>query len=143
MKPRLLFPVLAVAAMFAASNYPTEIAAWHADREAKLKAEDGWLSLAGLFWLHEGSNPFGKDPSAEIVLPDGEILWTGNKCVKDVAGYSVKDLFVGSEGTLGIVTEKLGVSSPFVKPPIWKRENEQWLSQVVHSASAAAIFMGW
>ena len=43
----------------------------------------------------------------EVVLPDGEILWTGNKCVKDVAGYSLKDLFVGSEGTLGIITKIL------------------------------------
>jgi glycolate oxidase len=43
----------------------------------------------------------------EIVLPDGELLWTGNKCVKDVAGYSLRDLFVGSEGTLGIITKVL------------------------------------
>jgi len=43
----------------------------------------------------------------EIVLPDGEIVWTGNKCVKDVAGYSLKDLFIGSEGTLGVVTKIL------------------------------------
>jgi len=43
----------------------------------------------------------------EVVLPDGEILWTGNKCVKDVAGYSLRDLFIGSEGTLGVVTKVL------------------------------------
>ncbi len=43
----------------------------------------------------------------EIVLPDGEIMWTGNKCVKDVAGYSLRDLFIGSEGTLGVVTKVL------------------------------------
>ena len=43
----------------------------------------------------------------EIVLPDGEILFTGNKCVKDVAGYSLKDLFIGSEGTLGVITKAL------------------------------------
>ncbi len=43
----------------------------------------------------------------EVVLPDGDVLWTGNKCVKDVAGYSVKDLFVGSEGTLGVITKIL------------------------------------
>src|SRR5256884_535301 len=43
----------------------------------------------------------------ELVLPDGELLWTGNKCVKDVAGYSLKDLFIGSEGTLGIITKVL------------------------------------
>src|SRR5205807_1662215 len=39
----------------------------------------------------------------EVVLPGGEVLWTGNKCVKDVAGYSLKDLFIGSEGTLGVI----------------------------------------
>ncbi len=36
----------------------------------------------------------------------------------------------------------VGVSS-FFPPPIWKSENEQWLGQVVHRASAAAIFIGW
>lgn len=43
----------------------------------------------------------------EVVLPDGEVLFTGNKCVKDVAGYSLKDLFIGSEGTLGVMTKVL------------------------------------
>jgi glycolate oxidase len=42
-----------------------------------------------------------------VVLPDGQIATLGNKCVKDVAGYSLKDLFIGSEGTLGIITEVL------------------------------------
>ena len=43
----------------------------------------------------------------EVVLADGEIVWTGNKCVKDVAGYSLRDLFIGSEGTLGVITRVL------------------------------------
>ena len=43
----------------------------------------------------------------EIILASGEKLFTGNKCVKDVAGYSLKDLFIGSEGTLGVVTKIL------------------------------------
>ncbi len=43
----------------------------------------------------------------EVVLPTGEVMWTGNKCVKDVAGYSLKDVFIGSEGTLGIITRVL------------------------------------
>ncbi len=43
----------------------------------------------------------------QIVLPSGEIMFSGNKCVKDVAGYSLKDLFIGSEGTLGVITQVL------------------------------------
>jgi glycolate oxidase len=43
----------------------------------------------------------------EVVLPTGETFFTGSKCVKDVAGYSLKDLFIGSEGTLGVITKIL------------------------------------
>ncbi|RJP33504.1 MAG: FAD-binding protein [Candidatus Omnitrophota bacterium] len=43
----------------------------------------------------------------EVVLPDGEIFWTGSKSKKDVAGYNLKKLLVSSEGTLGIVTKVL------------------------------------
>ena len=43
----------------------------------------------------------------EVVLPNGEVTFFGNKCVKDVAGYSMKDLFIGSEGTLGVITKVL------------------------------------
>lgn len=42
-----------------------------------------------------------------VVMADGRIVEFGNACVKDVAGYSMKDIFIGSEGTLGIVTEVL------------------------------------
>ena len=41
----------------------------------------------------------------EAVLPTGEVLRTGSQCVKNVAGYSLTDLLVGSEGTLAIITE--------------------------------------
>ena len=40
----------------------------------------------------------------EVVLADGQILNTGTKCVKDVAGFTLKDLFIGSEGALGVIT---------------------------------------
>ncbi len=43
----------------------------------------------------------------EVVLPTGEILWTGGKSVKDVAGYDLKSILVGSEGTLGVLTKIL------------------------------------
>lgn len=43
----------------------------------------------------------------EMILPDGELLKTGGKNVKDVAGYNLRDFIVGSEGTLGIITKIL------------------------------------
>lgn len=41
----------------------------------------------------------------EVVLPNGEIIEVGGKVVKNSSGYSIKDLIVGSEGTLGIITK--------------------------------------
>ncbi|OHB76057.1 MAG: glycolate oxidase subunit GlcD [Planctomycetes bacterium RBG_16_59_8] len=43
----------------------------------------------------------------EAVLPTGEVVRAGGKAIKDVAGYDLKDIFVGSEGTLGIFTKIL------------------------------------
>jgi glycolate oxidase len=43
----------------------------------------------------------------EMILPSGELLKTGGKNMKDVAGYNLRDFIVGSEGTLGIITKIL------------------------------------
>ncbi len=40
----------------------------------------------------------------EVVLSDGTVMNTGSSCSKDVTGYNMTQLFVGSEGTLGIIT---------------------------------------
>ncbi len=41
----------------------------------------------------------------EVVLPNGEIIWTGSNILKNATGYNITQLIVGSEGTLGIVTK--------------------------------------
>jgi hypothetical protein len=51
--------------------YRSEILKWRQDREARLKADDGWLTVAGLYWFKEGVNTFGTAESNDIVLPPG------------------------------------------------------------------------
>ena len=53
------------------NSYRQKLEKWRAEKEAELKSDDGWLTVAGLFWLKEGVNRFGTDASNEIVLPEG------------------------------------------------------------------------
>jgi glycolate oxidase len=74
----------------------------------------------------------------EVVLPDGEILWTGNKCVKDVAGYSLRDLFIGSEGTLGVITQVL---LRLIPAPAAKRTMLATFAQMDRAAEAVSAII--
>ncbi len=68
--PRLA--LLAAAGLLLAQNpYHADIQQWRAKHESDLKAADGWLAVAGLFWLREGANPAGSAASNAIVLPRG------------------------------------------------------------------------
>ncbi|HEY3119447.1 MAG TPA: DUF1684 domain-containing protein [Vicinamibacteria bacterium] len=61
-----------LAALLAADQpYRAEVEAWRSQREADLRGEGGWLSVAGLFWLKEGPNRFGSAKENAIVLPAG------------------------------------------------------------------------
>ena len=71
----------------------------------------------------------------EVILPDGELLWMGNKCVKDVAGYSLKDLFVGSEGTLGVITKVL---LKLIPKPAAKKTMVATYAQMDHAAQTVS-----
>jgi uncharacterized protein (DUF1684 family) len=75
---RLLLPVISIlwighAFAQTSVSYSREIEDWHASRINNLRSPDGWLNLAGLYWLEEGKNSFGSDPGNKIVFPKAAI----------------------------------------------------------------------
>ncbi len=66
----------AMAALSAATvdpAYQASVEKWRQNYEATLRADDGWLTVTGLFWLHDGDNRFGSDPLGDIVVPGKNI----------------------------------------------------------------------
>jgi uncharacterized protein (DUF1684 family) len=55
----------------AVPSWQLELATWRGAYEEKLKTPGGWLSVSGLFWLHEGENVVGSDPQSDVVLREG------------------------------------------------------------------------
>jgi len=82
----------------------------------------------------------------EVVLPDGQLMHTGTACMKSSSGYDLTRLFVGSEGTLGIITEIILKISP--KPLSHKtalgmfsslRDAGQAVSDIMHSGIIPSV----
>jgi uncharacterized protein (DUF1684 family) len=79
------------------SAYIASINQWHQERIEKLKKENGWLNLIGIFWLSEGENSFGSDPSNKIIFPKDKtpafigtfILNEGRASIKIIKGIDV------------------------------------------------------
>ena len=98
--------------------YQAQIAEWRRAREQALKADGGWLTVTGLFWLHDGANSFGSASSNEIVLPrDPELRGSGvfelrnGKVTMRLDGRS-RELRANGAGSSDIVT--LGSLTLFV-----------------------------
>src|SRR5689334_17844490 len=53
----------------APGSYEAEVLQFQQEREAALKTDTGWLTIAGLFWLSKPRMTFGSDPLNDIVLP--------------------------------------------------------------------------
>ena len=69
-----------------AARYENALAEWRADRVVSLKGPDGWLNLAGLYWLKEGMNSFGGAAGNDLVIPVGSAPATlGSFLVEDGA----------------------------------------------------------
>jgi uncharacterized protein (DUF1684 family) len=70
----LLIGLLASATCVSATPLSPEQSAafdqWRTQRAARLRSEDGWLTLVGLFWFKEGNNTFGRDSGNTLVLDD-------------------------------------------------------------------------
>jgi uncharacterized protein (DUF1684 family) len=60
---------LGCTAAAAEGRYREEIERWREKREADLKADDGWLSVSGLYWICPGQTRIGSDPANDILLP--------------------------------------------------------------------------
>lgn len=63
--------------------YVKSIEEWQHQRLERLKNKNGWLSLAGLYWLEQGENRFGSDPTNQIVFPEKADAFGGTLLLKD------------------------------------------------------------
>ena len=61
--------IVTLVTMYADDAYVQALTKWRQEREATLKADNGWLTVAGLFFLNQGRNTFGSGPLNDIVLP--------------------------------------------------------------------------
>ncbi len=73
----------------AQSDYIAAIEHWRREREAALKAEDGWLSVAGLHWLAAGGNQIETAPGVTFTLAGGVVAMKSSKPV-EVNGKAVR-----------------------------------------------------
>jgi uncharacterized protein (DUF1684 family) len=84
--------ILAAGAALAAAAGPENYAQWRAHYEASLKAPDGWLSVAGLTWLHEGANSVELPPGASqktiaLRVDRGKVTYQGRLLKTDDAEH--------------------------------------------------------
>ena len=78
------------------ASYVKEMEAWHAERLRELAAPDGWLNLAGLYWLREGRNSFGSGVDNTIVFPFGTVSASAGYFQR--TGESVTMMITGEGG---------------------------------------------
>ena len=50
-------------------DYINSVNKWREEVNNNLRRENGWLALAGLFWLRKGENMIGSSPDSDILLP--------------------------------------------------------------------------
>ncbi|MEP7077053.1 MAG: DUF1684 domain-containing protein [Acidobacteriota bacterium] len=88
----LLVSLFSAIAIGQSSTYTDEVNKWRADHQKELLADDGWFTVAGLFWLKAGVNTVGSGEGYDVQLTSsfthgkfGEINFTGSKVILRVA----------------------------------------------------------
>src|SRR5262245_61980315 len=62
---------LVLSCVAARPDYTASIETWRRERLQRLTSDEGWLTVAGLFWLEEGDNRAGTENGAPVLLPSG------------------------------------------------------------------------
>jgi len=104
-------------------EYAVHISEWDSTRLVRLRAPDGWVNLAGLFWLREGDNSIGSAGSNNIVFPRGpeevgymrlerEQVWFSPAAALDIRTggkrvYEEISIFGGDQGTVTLTVDSL------------------------------------
>ncbi len=122
----VLFLSVFLLAFTVETSYETEIKTWHQKRIDDLKKEEGWLNLAGLFWLQEGENTIGGNAKNSIVFSEehsdaflGKIILTNGKVTFEAA----KDVSVAL-GDQSVTNAEL---FPYQgKPTVLKHKTLRW-----------------
>jgi len=83
-------------------EYENQILQWQAQKYDSLVRENGWLALAGLFWLKEGRNLIGSNPMCEVVLPERAPTFLG---VVELKGQITR--FTAAEGVQVKINDRL------------------------------------
>ena len=98
--------VLSLALGQADSSYRQQLLKWRADRLAELTADDGWLTVVGLFWMHQGQNHAGSGKGMDLTLAPpapadlGTFAWQGERVTfTPAAGVAVRTTILGARGT--------------------------------------------
>ena len=84
-------------------EYIQSVNEWSSAREERLTRENGWLNLAGLFWLDEGENKFGSDKSSDIIFPEEAPDFAGAFILED----SIVTVIINDEAPVLIDSQKI------------------------------------
>jgi uncharacterized protein len=121
--------LMAGGTLLAQATYKAEIEQWRKEREANLRKDSGWLTVAGLFWLKNGENRVGTASFSEIALPpqsaparvgsflfkNGKTVFTAERGVEVIAaGKPVRTLEMKPDVPGPADTITIGALSMFV-----------------------------